>query len=520
MRYGVIQSVLVKPFPFWQFSGIKTLLQRGLNAPLLSAAAIAVLHLSTCIVLADELITFDFGQDVTATQTAAHISYVTKFSAVHSAAVWDSIGQAMYSDTWKLDNPTNLLHFSFILEPGYVADIERLEFDYKSAVVMSIAFGPNKYNVSYGSNGGTFQSLSGGWRSLTVDNAWHRGIAVTNGGAVVSNLSGYVVIALAGEGANDPDMDWYLDNVKVYGQIRPSPSIPTRPAISALIPLDRLQLVATSTQQYYSLQYSSRLDQPWQHKPSRANIIPSGSSLNVDIADLVGSPLFLRIRSSFARMAAVDLSGFWLVSSSNSFFRKGVMRFEQPDETILFERAIIGKVEDTSFLMGLGGLALMTGTLTNDHLRGQYNIPMSGTSVTGSYEAIRYEGPMYDVWQGTNALTSSKYYDPGLYGYEKVGESSTTTTFSVSKPFLVLCANTMAPIDALEGNTGVYLNVPGVLSIWSANTRNYALSYGAPDSSPALVGNGFSEQTHRGYIAFGTVAWTSLTVHVVTAPGL
>jgi hypothetical protein len=218
--------------------------------------------------------------------------------------------------------------------------------------------------------------------------------------------------------------------------------------------------------------------------------------------------------TSFDRLPSVDLGGFWRVTSTHSLFGNGVIRFEQDGTAISFEQSLLGKISDSSFTIGEDGADWMSGSVTGDTLNGRCALPLAGMASTGVFQAVRYTGPMYDVWQGTNALTTNQYYNPGTNGYTRIGQASTTATFVVSQPYLVVCANTLAPIDALQGPNSAFVAPATIPSIWTANTRDPDLLNGEPDSRSACVGDIYSGDMYRGYVAFGPVSWTSLTVNI------
>jgi hypothetical protein len=74
---------------------------------------------------------------------------------------------------------------------------------------------------------------------MAADGVWHRGVAATHGGVALSNLAGYVTIALAAKGANGEKSRWYVDNLTVSGRIRPQARLPVQPRITALAPPTR-----------------------------------------------------------------------------------------------------------------------------------------------------------------------------------------------------------------------------------------------------------------------------------------
>ena len=469
---------------------------------------------------AGELVSFSFVEGLAPTQAAPGVTQVTGLYAWLSGTSWDSGSQSAGANGWKLSTPTNYFRFAFFVEPGFVADIDRVEFDYKSQQILSVARGPNQYNVLLADNGDALASFSEGWQALTVDNAWHAGVAATNAGAAVTGLRGHVTFALAANGANDDSLDLSIDNLRVFGAIRPDPDRPDAPALLDVAP-QQLRFGGVQTQIFYSVRQSDDVRGPWRILEELSNLQPPAPSAVVALPGGASTPTFLRVLASRSRAPSADLSGFWSVSSitPNSFFQQGVMRLAQEEGDIRFEAGVLGRAEDASFIMRENGTTLMDGALSpGGQLHGSFHFIVSGSTVTGSYDAVRYAAPKYEIWQDSAALSTTRLYDPGANGYTKVGQADGTATFSLSAPYVVIAANTLAPIDAITGSDGRSLKLGVVLSISSGNTYQSALLQNDPDGRPALVGNGFSGRAHRGYIAFSPNPWSSITVHVVPEP--
>jgi len=505
-------------------SGTKTQLSL-IRAALSTWGALKSKFLSvSCFVLlvplcsADQLIGFDFSTDLAATQTAAHVTAATPLQAVLSAARLDGFTEAARANTWHLPQNTNYFRFSFAVEAGYVADIESVRFDSMSQKKVSTTNGPTQYNVSVGVGSAAFRSISGGWKTMAADGVWYRNVTASNGVGNLTNLAGSITIALAGKGANGDKSRWYVDNIAVNGRIRPLTRGPVPPRITSVTPRRALGLAGLAADQYYSVEYATDLASGWRWYSGAANLTSAGPNLSANIADLDGSPLFLRVATSFARLPSADLGGFWRVTSSNSPFAGSVIRFTQDGTGVGWEQSLLGKITDNSFTFGENGAEWMSGTVTGDTLAARCALPLAGMACTGAVQAVRWTGPMYDVWQGTNALTADQYYNPGSWGYTPVGQASTTATFDVTMPYLAVCANTLAPIDALGGPDSAYLAPATVSGIWTAGVDEPDALYGPPDAWSASVGVTNSGNLYRGYVAFGPVSWTSLTV-TVGSPG-
>jgi hypothetical protein len=461
-----------------------------------------------------QLVVFDFGRDLATTQKVVQVTALTPLRAVLSTAARDGIEESARAAAWQTATPGNYFRFSFAIEAGYVVDITGVQFDYLSQRTSASAYGPTQYEVRLGTNGGAFRSLSAGWKSLSADAAWHRGVLASNGGVPITNLSGYVTIALAGRGAADRPSRWYVDNIIVSGQVRPQGGVPTQPRLTGFVPHDQVRLSALGAGQYYSLQYASNLASAWKWYPGAANLTSAGPELLADLRGLDGPSMFVRGVTSFGRLPSVDVGGFWRVTSTNPPFGNGIIQLDQSGSSMSFEGRLLGEVKDNAFTIGEDGLAWMSGSVTGDTLRGRYAAPLAGLAGTNDFVAVRYTGPMYDVWEGPRGLTSTQYYDPGANGYTRVGQGNTTATFTVTQPYLVVCANTLTPIDMLEGPNGGFVDDATVLSNWIGNASAPELLKGASDSRAAGVGNLYSGQAYRGYAAFGPVSWRSLTVRL------
>jgi hypothetical protein len=161
-------------------------------------AVLAWLIMAICPCGAEQLVVFDFSQDLSPRQQANRITTVTPVRAALSVARQDGFTESVRANTWQLTTSTNYYRFSFAIEAGYVVDLENVQFDFMSQKAVSTTNGPTQYNVVVGVNGAAFESVSGGWKTMATDGAWHRGVTATHGGVVLSNLSGGVTIALAG----------------------------------------------------------------------------------------------------------------------------------------------------------------------------------------------------------------------------------------------------------------------------------------------------------------------------------
>ncbi len=463
---------------------------------------------------AAQLVVFDFARDLGATQKVAQLTTVTPLRAALSTAAWDGVEESARAVAWQTATPGNYFRFSFAVEEGYVLDIASVQFDYLSQRTSGSAYGPTQYEVRLGTNGGAFRSLSAGWQSLSADGAWHRGVLASNGGIPTTNLSGYVTLALAGRGAADRPSRWYVDNLIVSGQVRTKAPAPTQPRLTGFEPQDKVRLSGVTAGQFYSLQYATDLASEWRWHTDAANLTSAGSELVADIRSLEGPSVFVRGVTSFGRLPSVDLGGFWRVTTTNAPFGSGVLAFDQAGTGMAFEGRLLGEIKDNTFTVAENGATWMTGSVTGDTLRGRYTSPLSGMAGTNDFVAVRYTGPMYDVWQGPRPLTASQYYDPGANGYTRIGQASTTATFTVSQPYLAVCANTPTPIDAIEGPEGGFVHDATVRSNWIGNASAPDLLKGAADSRAAAVGSVYSGQLYRGYAAFGPVSWASVTVRL------
>jgi hypothetical protein len=461
---------------------------------------------------ADPLVTFDFSQDLTTTQTAARITGITPLRAALSVARQDGFTESVRAASWNLPKNTNYYRFSFAIEPGYVVDIEGVQFDYQSQKTAGTTNGPTKYNVNVGVNGAPFKSISGGWKTMTADGTWHRGIIASNGVATLGHLDGYVTIALAARDANGDKSRWYIDNVVVNGKIRPAASPLKQPRVTALRPNRTLMFSSVSADQFYSVEYATNVTSSWKLVPGAVNLTSGGPALLADLTVLNGPSLFLRGITSPNRLPTVALGGFWRITSSSTNFGNGIIWFDQDGTAITFEQSLLGAIADNSFAIEEDGAEWMSGTVAGDTLQGHFALPLAGMSSTENFQAVRYTGPMYDVWQGAKALTASQYNDPGANGYSRIGQASSTATFAVSQPYLVVCANALAPIDSVMGPDHAVLDDSIVATIISTNTAYQEQMYGEPDGQSAWVGSTYSAKTYRGFVAFGPLSWTSVTV--------
>jgi hypothetical protein len=481
------------------------------NRRLINLAA-SMLLVATC--WSDQLIHFDFARDLGTTQIVAQVTPLTQVRAAFSTAARDLVTESARASSWLSTAPANYLRFSFAIEAGYVMDVSGLQFDYMSQRTGTSAHGPTQYEILVGVNGGPFRSMSGGWKNLSADGVWHRDIMATHGGVAITNLSGYVTVALTAKGAVDKTSRWYVDNLSVLGQVRAQTRLPVAPYLASLVPKNQVRITGIKAGQFYSLQYAPDLNSTWNWVPGAVNLSSPGSDLLADIRGLNGPRAFMRGVTSFDPIPSLDIAGFWRITSTNTLFGNGVIRLVQTGNVMSFEERLLGEIKDDTFTIAEDEVSWMTGTVTGDALNGRYAVPLSGMAGTNNYAAIRYAGPTYDVWQGTNALTASQYYDPGAYGYSKIGQGTTTATFAASQPYLVVCANTLAPIDALEGPNGGFVDDTTVLSNWIGNASSPDLLKGKPDSRAAGLGHNYSGQAYRGYVAFGPVSWNSLTVHL------
>lgn len=482
---------------------------RGSRCGVLAAALLAA------SATADQLIVYDFGSDLTSTQRSAGVSMPTPLAAMQSGASWDSFEKAVRATGWKSTPVTNYYRFSFAVTTNTEIDIQRVEFDYNSANIMGLANGPSEYNVLAGTNGGPFVSLSGGWQSMSVDGAWHRGLTATNTGVGFTNLDGYVTIALAARGAKDASVNWMLDNIRVIGMAHAS-TRPTPPcAITQMSPAGTVTIATPSTQLYYAIQQNTNLWGKWCYCTNQANAVSTGTTLRFALGETAVSSRFFRAVSGAVPLPLDDVAGFWQVSSTNAWYREGVVRFRQSGDRVQYERVMLGLMRGHSVSMAEDGRTWMSAVISGDVFRASYDLPLPGASVQGTCTGSRYQGPVYAVWQGSNALTSAQFYNPGSNGYSLVGAADTTATFAVSSGYVVIAANTLAPVDAIQGSTGSYLTLGMVGSFWAAGATGYTNAFGPPDGVPALVGDGYSNYRHRGYLAFPRPAWTSITVHVI-----
>jgi hypothetical protein len=96
------------------------------------------------------------------------------------------------------------------------------------------------------------------------------------------------------------------------------------------------------------------------------------------------------------------------VTTTNAPFGNGIIRFDQTGTSMGFEERLLGGITDSVFTIGEDGLVWISGTVTGDTLHGRYSVPLAGMAATNDFVAVRYSGPMYDVWQGTNALTANQ----------------------------------------------------------------------------------------------------------------
>jgi hypothetical protein len=463
---------------------------------------------------ADPLVVFDFGRDLTTTQKVAQVTGLTPLRAALSTAIWDDLSGSARASTWQSTTATNYFRFSFDVAPGYVLDISSIQFDYLSQKIGTLTNGPTQYEVRVGTNGAAFRSFSGGFKTLTADGAWHRGVAADNGGVSMTNLSGYVVIGLAGKGASDKSARWSLDNIIVVGQARAQTRLPIAPRLEGLVPHSQVRFSNIVSSQFYSLQYASGPISAWKWHADAANLTSGGPEIVADVQALNGPSVFVRGVTSFGRMPSVDLAGYWRVTSTNPPFGGSVIQFDQAGSGMSFESSLVGGVADNTFTIRENGAPWISGVVTGDTLRGTYSVPLSGMAATNSFVAVRYTGAMYDVWQGTNLLTASQYYNPGSNGYTRIGQASGTATFTVTQPYLVVCANTVTPVDSLEGPEGGYVDDATMMSVLTGNTKDPGQLKGRADLATACVGTGYTSQPYRGYAAFGPVSWASLTVNI------
>jgi hypothetical protein len=211
---------------------------------------------------------------------------------------------------WQSNTSTNYFRFSFAIDSGYVAELSGVQFDYLSQKTGVSGSGPTQYDILVSINGAAFRTISGGWNAMSADGAWHQGVLASNGGVSVSNLSGYVTIALAAKNAATQASSWNVDNIIVLGQVRPGAPLPSPPRLTSLIPHSQVRFSGVTAGQFYSVQYAADLVSAWKWQPGAANLTSAGPELVADIHGLDGPSIFVRGVTSFGRLPAVDLEGY------------------------------------------------------------------------------------------------------------------------------------------------------------------------------------------------------------------
>ncbi len=199
---------------------------------LLNRQALTVVACFLCVficatsVSAERIAQFEFNSTLLPNITSDHISGAISYGTSSSITATIDLSEghpspAFFSDGWRFIE--NYAYFSFDIENGYSLTLDRLEFDSKSENYAGF-IGPNSYNVKYRTNGSSFTSISGGWKSLSANNSWYADRTADNGGSPISGLTGTIDFRIYGFGASSPFSYWFHDEVEVFGTVVPEPA--------------------------------------------------------------------------------------------------------------------------------------------------------------------------------------------------------------------------------------------------------------------------------------------------------
>ena len=456
----------------------------------------------------DILVCYDFASGLEPSQQDARFVHVSPLKAAW--ALEEVSGGAVVANDWNAEEPANYYCFTIVLTPEYVLDLESVTFDYMSEQ-STYWDGPDTGEVRLAVDTQPFQSISGGWQAIDPDGVWHRDVVADNGGTVVSNLSGRIIVAVAARGASDSIAKLSLDNIRVAGTLRfLSAGVPA-PSITSFSPAQGWLVGHLDSNRYYSLQTSTEVGGGSHTAFAAANFRSAQPALTIPVQPAAADRAFTRILSTRRPVAAADAEGFWQVSSTGALFRAGVMQITQYPYYVQFEDLMIGTLEGQAFSFGhCDGNS--TGTTDGVTLNAVYYSKLeSGTVQSGTFTGVRYTGPKFEIWEGNAVLTHAQRYDPASNGYTRIVQASSTVTVGLSKTNVLLVATTPTRIDAFQGQNSAYLVA---VNSSGGSISDLNAIYGEPDGGYCEVGTGYSGAAYRGYLTFAPPGWSSMTVYV------
>lgn len=457
---------------------------------------------------AETLVQFDFSAGLGPSYQDPRIVFCSPLEAVWSLE--EAAGGVAVANDWDADNPANYYCFTMVVPPDYVLDLASVTFDYLSEK-QTFWDGPDTGEVRLAVDLQPFHSISGGWQAMDPDGVWHRDVVVDNGGSVVSNLFGRIVVAVAAKGASDTIADLSLDNVRVAGTIR-SLSVGTPvPVIVSYSPTNGWRVGNLDSNRYYSLQTGAGLSGEWQIESPAANKKTAQPQLVIPALPAVQERAFMRVVSSRRPLPGVAADGFWQVSSTGALFRAGIIRIHQYPRYARYEDSLTGILEGQAFSFGhCDGYAF--GTTDGANMQASYyNQAEDGSVQAGTFAGVRYAGPKYEIWEGDAVLTHAQRFNPGANGYTRIVQASSTTTVALSRTRVLLVATTSVSVDAFQGQNSAYLVA---ISASGSNISDLNAIYGPADGVCCEVGTGYTGAAYRGYLTFAPPGWTAMTVHV------
>lgn len=457
---------------------------------------------------AHELAYYDFSGGLG--PTAVHSNMIASDCIVQQTAIsWNAGGWAEGS-WWTFNDPGNFFHIALTAQAGWAADIDDVSFDF----LLSTNTGPYQYAVELKWDT-SFAIMTTGWQGMAFSGQWRTNIVTSHGGVPLKDLEGTVHLLLIAKGGSTVGTKWSIDNIRVNGSVHAA----TPMKLGGVDATGVLQIQNAATSNYQHVQAADALGGAWSNVEGLVNMRFATAQSSVTASPPFGAGGYYRVLSSGKPLTDPDFSGMWEVSSTGPQLKEGVIIMDQMGTNLLYEGRLTGSVRNASFEFKQAGLTVLSGTLTGIVVTGSYMIPNGVGFDTGTYSAVRYTGPHYEVWAGNSALVGiNAYADPGSHGYALLGNGTGSAFFAGNYPIYVVEAIAPVWIDAVKKPDGQFIQ-PG-FNITTENTTNSDFVYGIPDTCAALVGYGYRGLRFRGAYVFKHNSWTnfSLVIEPSRAP--